>query len=358
MASPRLSFPALFSSCAFLFTHTVPQARTLCDWAVISLFLILSGLLELLSGYRQPFRLDDPDISFPRAKTERTSVPLLLVLVIAVPVGVLLLAPRLLITQEEQYALLPSESGAAAGLPAPATSHSGETTVMVNAVISTALRAFAMAHSVTQLVTTVIKNSVGRPRPDLLDRCQPTFPSKSSSLSSGQVTGPDGLRNGLVTDTICTAPLGSHILTDGFRSFPSGHAGTSFTGMIFLALFLDALLAHGVRRAAPSIRAWRVLAATLCCTLALYISISRIEDHRHHPTDVLAGIFVGVLVALLIYALYSPPLPVAPLMQWLGKPNTTPEIESGAQADTPFSPARNGSPNGNGLSRLPDEQQN
>ena len=38
----------------------------------------------------------------------------------------------------------------------------------------------------------------------------------------------------------------------------------------------------------------------LIYTLAIYIALTRISDYRHHPTDVITGIIVGNLFALLI----------------------------------------------------------
>jgi diacylglycerol diphosphate phosphatase / phosphatidate phosphatase len=42
---------------------------------------------------------------------------------------------------------------------------------------------------------------------------------------------------GLSNYTICTQP-DEHILRDGFRSFPSGHASLSFAGLGFLSFYL------------------------------------------------------------------------------------------------------------------------
>lgn len=224
-------------------------------------------------------------------------------------------------------------------------------TVAASKVVSlTGVRAFAVAHSVTQVITTLIKNTLGRPRPDFLDRCKPALPSSTPPVP-GQVMGSEGLRNGLVTDSVCTALLSSHVVIDGFRSFPSGHASTSFTGMVFLALFLDALLAHGTRPSRTSTRALRLLSCTVCISLALHIAIGRIADHRHHPTDVLAGTFLGIIIALMVYALHAPPLPVAPLFQQWSKDAT-----STASSDVPRTDALAPSAHWSGSNDAPDGQ--
>lgn len=67
----------------------------------------------------------------------------------------------------------------------------------------------------------VVKNAVGRPRPDLLARCKP---AKGTP------------RHELVTIDVCTEK-DHHKLHDGWRSFPSGHSTFAFSGLGFLALY-------------------------------------------------------------------------------------------------------------------------
>ena len=38
--------------------------------------------------------------------------------------------------------------------------------------------------------------------------------------------------------------------------------------------------------------------------LAAYISVSRLMDYRHHPTDILAGTILGASVATAVYHVY------------------------------------------------------
>lgn len=63
----------------------------------------------------------------------------------------------------------------------------------------------------TTVITQVIKITVGRPRPDMLSRCQPIEGAADAAVY------------GLSTVAICTVQSG-RIILDGFRSFPSGHA--------------------------------------------------------------------------------------------------------------------------------------
>lgn len=58
------------------------------------------------------------------------------------------------------------------------------------------------------VITQVLKNACGKPRPDLIDRCQPRPGSE------------DLIPYGLSNSSICTGD--EKIIKDGFRSWPSG----------------------------------------------------------------------------------------------------------------------------------------
>jgi diacylglycerol diphosphate phosphatase/phosphatidate phosphatase len=62
-----------------------------------------------------------------------------------------------------------------------------------------------LTHAITLTATTVVKVTVGRPRPDLIDRCQPI---------AGSI---NAIPYGLVTEAICTTSPDSHLIRDGFR---------------------------------------------------------------------------------------------------------------------------------------------
>ena len=76
---------------------------------------------------------------------------------------------------------------------------------------------------------------------------------------------------GLVTDAICTAALDGSILKDGFRSFPSGHASTSFAGLTFLSLYLAGKM-HLYDKRGHAASAWLVFFPMIGAAL---IAISR-----------------------------------------------------------------------------------
>ncbi|KAJ6100273.1 hypothetical protein N7467_001808 [Penicillium canescens] len=145
-----------------------------------------------------------------------------------------------------------------------------------------------VALMLTSLLTDIIKNAVGRPRPDLLSRCKP---SRGTS------------NNALVAWTVCTEP-NQHILQEGWRSFPSGHSSFSFGGLGYLSLFLCGQM-HVFR---PRTDLGRCLLAFFPLLCALLVAISRLDDYRHDVYDVTCGGLLGMLIAWFSYRRYYPPL--------------------------------------------------
>jgi membrane-associated phospholipid phosphatase len=67
------------------------------------------------------------------------------------------------------------------------------------------------------VITGALKNAIGKPRPDLFDRCKPRLEDMNAFLVTGNYS--------LVGHDICTQ-TDNAILKDGFRSFPSGHSSS------------------------------------------------------------------------------------------------------------------------------------
>ena len=126
-----------------------------------------------------------------------------------------------------------------------------------------------------------------------------------------------------VEDYKCTSDWSVEEEREATKSFFSGHASFSFFCATFLIAFLQARLSGRTRlgqypsncntnRSCQLVkvsRAWRISFRGLRITrpflqfgafvLAFYISLTRIMDYKHHPTDVLAGAIVGVVFAII-----------------------------------------------------------
>lgn len=147
---------------------------------------------------------------------------------------------------------------------------------------------FFIAMLLTSFITDLIKNAVGRPRPDLLSRCKPKPGTPSHTL---------------VSIDVCTQ-TDHHVLHDGWRSFPSGHSSFAFSGLGFLALFLAGQM-HVFR---PEGDLFRGLIALSPLLGAAMIAISRCEDYRHDVYDVTCGSILGFAVAYWSYRRFYPRL--------------------------------------------------
>ncbi|KAJ7083837.1 PAP2-domain-containing protein [Mycena crocata] len=145
--------------------------------------------------------------------------------------------------------------------------------------------------SITGAITQFTKITVGRPRPDVIDRCQPI---------PGSVDPIYGLSN----SSICTTAQDTYIMLDGFRSFPSGHSSLSFAGLGFLAFYLAGKL-HLFDQKGHAAKAWLSLVPFAGAAL---VAISRTMDNRHHWQDVLVGSTLGTVVSYFCYRQYYPSL--------------------------------------------------
>ncbi|KAJ5171710.1 hypothetical protein N7492_004303 [Penicillium capsulatum] len=147
-----------------------------------------------------------------------------------------------------------------------------------------------LAQGLAFIITQALKNACGKPRPDIIDRCQPRADSH------------DALGYGLSNSSICTGDPA--IIKDGFRSWPSGHSSSSFAGLTYTALWLGGKLHIMDNRG----EAWKTLLVLVPMLAATLVAVSRIMDARHHPFDVITGSLLGVACGFVAYRQYFPPL--------------------------------------------------
>jgi len=96
--------------------------------------------------------------------------------------------------------------------------------------LHTGLLGLALSIVGAWFITNGMKNLFGKPRPDLLSRCQPDLENLSKYIIGGLRDLKTGTTAGqLVSPDICKN-TDKHMLDDGFRSYPSGHSSSSAAG--------------------------------------------------------------------------------------------------------------------------------
>ncbi|KNZ75493.1 putative diacylglycerol pyrophosphate phosphatase 1 [Termitomyces sp. J132] len=228
------------------------------DWILTIVLAAIFFSLDKVEGYRREFSVTDTSLRHPYAIHERVPNAALYLICFVAP---FVLQPVInLLTIRSWWDF-----------------HNGTLGLILGLALTGAITQFS-------------KITVGRPRPDLLDRCK---------LLPG-TTDPEF---GLTYWQLCTQ-TDNTILRDGFRSFPSGHSSMSFAGLGFLAFYLAGKL-HLFDRRGHTGKAWLSLAPF--CGAAL-VAISRTMDYRHHWQDVLVGSILGTVISYFTYRQYYPSL--------------------------------------------------
>ena len=178
-----------------------------------SLIAVAGVLFAKISPNHRPFSLIDPDISFPYTVKEKISTGTLVV--------VALVAPALIIVPVCLF-INPISTPALAG-----SGRQPPKSLIWRRKLwewNTAWMGLALALASAFMITQGTKIMFGKPRPDLLSRCQPNLDASSIANHTVGGFGDPALSEGvLVAWQICQQSDRS-LLDDGFQSFPSGHA--------------------------------------------------------------------------------------------------------------------------------------
>ncbi|KAK3620831.1 hypothetical protein LTR56_023163 [Elasticomyces elasticus] len=288
MAPPKARSPTresgIYSKILRLY-HLNPHTG---DYIGLLLLLLAYTILQALTDpFHRLFRLDDPRLQFPHAEHERVPVPYLFLYAGGVPLLVLVLWTVLL-------------------RPGNHKTH-------------VTLLGLAITILLTSFITDIMKDAIGRPRPDLIARCKPDISAPQHSLVGVEV---------------CTE-TDHHTLHDGWRSFPSGHSSFAFAGLGYLACFL-ASQTNALRPRASLVTILMALAPLLGAAM---IAASRLEDYRHDFADVITGSWIGMIVAYINWRRYYPGL-----------------LSQGCEEPHPCTPV-GGKDGVNGFQRVRDEEE-
>lgn len=88
---------------------------------------------------------------------------------------------------------------------------------------------------------------------------------------------------------------------DHRKSFFSGHSSMTLATTTYVGLYLRHHVFSRWRPASSFITWWEVAAYGGLAGISIYVPLSRVMDHRHHPTDVLVGSLVGMSLSAAFY---------------------------------------------------------
>lgn len=236
------------------------------DWIVGGLLLTYFFLIaEHALPFQRQFSLDDLTISHPFAVVERVTGIQCILLASLIPLVTILIV-----------LLVRYRTGSIS------SQHQALHYLQVSVL------GLLISLSLNGVITDILKVWIARPRPDFLERC-------------GAKTGTP--MHELVDISVCTAPLGESVLIDGLRSTPSGHSSISFSGLLYLTLWLlGQFKLLQVRNSSRHIYQYLLVFSPLL--LAAYIALSRTQDYRHHFVDIIMGSLIGLGIAWWSYHHY------------------------------------------------------
>ncbi|KAF2022065.1 PAP2-domain-containing protein [Aaosphaeria arxii CBS 175.79] len=256
------------------------------DYVIIVVLIVAFYIVDKIPPFYQPFSLDNYTLWYPYADPERIPVFQLCLICVAAPAAII------------AFYTLVIDGLFSHQTPMPAGAHglrklSGRYRLKDRLwELNCGILGLGVAVGAAFTITGALKNAIGKPRPDLIHRCNLNMDMVKAIADRT-----------LATVKFCQEEDKAK-LNDGFKSFPSGHSSTAFAGLFYLSLYLAAKL-HVLDSKGEVWKAFIVLVPTLGACL---VAGSRIMDARHHPFDVLFGSAMGILVAWGSYRQYFPPV--------------------------------------------------
>ncbi|KAH6658572.1 PAP2 superfamily-domain-containing protein [Truncatella angustata] len=311
------------------------------DWLLLIAVALVGYAINNITPNKHAFSLDDRNISFP-LYPDTVSVAVLAIVSAIVPIVIIFVVTFLFV-------------------PGPTVPKGTPQSLIWKRrlwELHAGWLGLALSLVSAWFIVSSMKNLFGKPRPNLLARCQPDLENIANYVVGGVLTPTSDGR--LVTAAICQNS-DSSVIDEGFRSFPSGHSSFSAAGLIYLSLFLASKLGAFVpflhpitypkdetthsafpsrlgyrqstspiplesqesdqhtavsptkdipsaRKEAAAPPLYLLIATVIPFFAAVYISSSRWYDYQHHGFDILFGFTIGLITPLLAFRYYHLPL--------------------------------------------------
>ncbi|CAI7578409.1 hypothetical protein N7533_000393 [Penicillium manginii] len=280
------------------------------DWVFIIGIALIGYGFSKVDPSQHPFSLTDPTIAFPYKEKETVSTAALILAGLLAP-AVIVFAGALFIVP---------------GTAAEGGARPSKSQILRRKVWEWNAGWMGLAVSLAGafMATQGLKSLLGKPRPDMLARCNPDLNAIEENLVGGLGVAGAPI---IVSWKICQ-DQSDFLKVDGFSSFPSGHASFAFSGLAYLTLWFCAKFSVGfpylsyfptegethsddrtsvrTRGAAPPVL--MMIFALVPTATATFIAASRWANCRHHGFDVLFGSALGIFFAYIGFRMYHLPI--------------------------------------------------
>ncbi|XP_063716032.1 phospholipid phosphatase 2-like [Symsagittifera roscoffensis] len=142
-------------------------------------------------------------------------------------------------------------------------------------------------NSTCYLITEIAKVSVGEYRPHFLAVCRPNNEAFSSWGQFNCET------QTLMTKDNFNCSADNDLVYDAMKSFPSGHASIGAFAAVFGVIYLQKFL-----KRFKNICMLKTLIQVCFIVSAWFVAFSRVADNHHHLLDVIIGLLIGCILAI------------------------------------------------------------
>lgn len=259
------------------------------DYVIIVVLCVIFYIVDKTEPFHQLFSLENYTLHYPYAVQERVSVLWLFILCIFAPAVIIGIYTMVIDGLFSHKTAMPTSRGV--------KRLTGRYRFKDRLwELNCGILGLGLSVCAAFTITGALKNAIGKPRPDLIARCE-IDPAVRDTFTS------DAFRHKLTLSSVAICQQkNNYILQDGFKSFPSGHSSSAFAGLFYLSLYL----AGKMHILDSKGEVWKSVIVTIPTIGAALVAGSRIMDARHHPFDVLSGSALGILVAWGSYRQYFP----------------------------------------------------